>query len=102
MSSDDELTRLRMENNALRDILEAATDQIHGEWGTGSRESYDWIPGMEQHICGQRTGHQPTKQSEHEWDYNGSHYHRIQTPCALCDAWVSQEDLTSGYLSSRD
>ena len=89
----DELSRLRMENNALREMLERAEDQIHGEWGTGAREPYDWLPEMEQHICGQETGHQPTKTVEQRWTYSDREYHRIQTRCALCDAWVSQADL---------
>lgn len=86
--------RLTMENIALREMLEAATDQIHGEWGTGPRQDYDWLPEMEQHICGQKTGHQPMKREERHWTYGGQEYHCIETLCALCDAWVSREDLT--------
>lgn len=91
--SDDELTRLRLENNALRDLLEAAESQIHGEWGVGPREPYDWLPEMEQHICGQKTGHRPTKQQERRWTYNGRDYHRLDTKCALCDAWIASVDI---------
>lgn len=89
----EDLTRLQMENNALRDMLESASNQIHGEWGSGTREPYDWLPEMEQHICGQKTGHEPTKREERRWTYNGRDYHCIETKCALCDAWVSREDL---------
>lgn len=90
----DELTRLRMENTALREMLESATDRIHGEWGAGLREPYDWLPEMEQHICGQKTGHRPTKTQERRWTYNNRDYHAIETRCALCDARVGREELT--------
>jgi hypothetical protein len=89
----DELTRLRMENIALRDMLEGATDQIHGEWGSGSRESYDWLPEMEQHICGQ-TGHGPTRQTERNYEMGiGAYrreYHCVDTWCELCDGHISR------------
>lgn len=52
-----ELERLRIENLALREMLESATDQIHGEWGSGTREPYDWEPELAQHICEMTTGH---------------------------------------------
>lgn len=95
MSPEEEISRLKMENIALRDMLEGATDQIHGEWGSGTRESYDWIPELKQHICGQ-TGHGPTRQTERRYTSGHGIYQRgnhcIETWCELCDGYISRVD----------
>jgi hypothetical protein len=88
-----DMTRMRMENTALREMLEDATQQIHGEWGSGTREPYDWLPEMEQHICGQKTGHQRAKRQERRWTYNNRDYRCIEIRCELCDARVGRVDL---------
>lgn len=94
MTDQADMERLQMENTALREMLEAAEQQIWGEWGVGEREPYDWLPDMEQHICGQKTGHQQTKSQEHRWAYNGHDYHVIDTKCALCDVRLGREYLS--------
>lgn len=88
--SDDELVRLRMENRALREMLEAAEDQIHSEWGVGPRQPYDWLPDLEQHICGQ-TGHGPTKAVERRYEYNNRNFLSVQTLCTLCDQMLKND-----------
>lgn len=75
----DDIARLQAENAAMRELLEAAEDQIHGEWGAGTREPYDWLPEMEQIICRDSPGGHTPELRERR------HY---STKAILGNAWV--------------
>lgn len=81
-----DVDRLQLENAALRNLLEAATVQIHGEWGCGDREADDWLPELEQEMCRLKTGHEPSKVVERR-GLAGQLLGMVRV-CALCDAWI--------------
>lgn len=90
-----ELERLRIENLALREMLESATDQIHSEWGSGTRESYDWEPELEQTICGMTTGH-PAIGWLHRGHYKTGELIGFCGSCKSCGAfvrWATPEEV---------
>jgi hypothetical protein len=83
----DELERLRLENAALREMVEEREQDIHDEYGAaGEREPFDWLPEIEQVICKMTTGHTPvTGETE-----ISEMYRSTPTSCSSCGAFIDR------------
>lgn len=76
------MERLRLENRALREMLEEAL--------TLNDDSYDQLE-LEQRICGFKTSHQPGERKAVLWTYGGLTHQTMITVCALCGWQISRE-----------
>lgn len=98
----EDVEQLRVENLALREMLEDATDQIHGEWGSGTRESYDWLPELAQKVCEISTGH-PHLYLQERWNHKTGELLGQLVHCSDCGSfvrWATVGDLHSLEVSN--